>query len=342
MKRYLLTLVVAILAVAALSVQVAAAEPELNPDDTMRILFIGNSFTQLHNIPDQVKAIIEHGKPELKVETMRVIYGGSQAERHWNNYGTANLLNLANLNREDLQRQIDEMTKEAAELQAAIDTSKANGEKLPPRAERHVGHFKRAIRNHQQWMELLAAPPSFDYVVLQSYRDELAGLDSSYAEYARKFAEVIHQHGARMLIYSTAQRVQNGEPLTELPDPAPFLEKAKYLATLAHELDALVVPVALSIHKLREQRLDLTTRYTKDSHLNYIGAYLTLCGFYGALLDESPVGLDWREVNAWTKRIDPDGNPMHQILDEATATTLQQAAWDAVQHLNALREKDVN
>ncbi|MFN2352854.1 MAG: hypothetical protein ABR497_13015, partial [Kiritimatiellia bacterium] len=88
------------------------------------------------------------------------------------------------------------------------------------------------------------------------------------------------------------------------------MEKAEYLAQLGNELDALVVPVSLAIHKLREKRLDLTARYKSDAHLNQVCAYLTLCCFYAVILDQSPVGVDLREVNAGAgERNDPDGNP---------------------------------
>lgn len=316
------------------AISVAAAEETKN----VNMLFIGNSYTQQHNIPDQVRDLVEYGNPGWQVETMSVIYGGSQAEAHWSYYRTVNLLNLADLNLEDLEQQQEQMAAEV--LKITSDQTESENKQIARRLGHRLGHMQGAVKNNAAWMELLDAPPKFDYVVLQSSRDERGGLDSSYAEYSRKFAEVIHDHGARMIIYSTAQREQNGEPLTELPDPQPVMEKAEYLAQLANELDALVVPVSLAMHKLREQRLDLTTRYKTDSHLNPVCAYLTICCFYAAILDQSPVGLDWREVNAWAnQRKDPDGSPLHQVFDEATATAIQQAAWDAVQEIKALRKE---
>lgn len=341
-KRNVITLVMVQLVVAAaLSVSAAGAETKPKPEPkAIKILFIGNSFTQMHNIPDQVRDFLERGDPGLKVETTRVIYGGSQAERHWNNYGTANLLNLRDLKREDLEKQKETMTKETTALKKVLDQAQSENKRLDPKVKRHIGHFGRAVQNHEKWMKLLDNPPKFDYVVLQSYRDEIGGLKSRYAEYARKFAEVIHQRGAKMVLYATAQREQNAQPLTELPDPKPVMEKAEYLAKLANELDALVVPVSLAIQKLREKNLSLTTRYTNDGHLNHVCAYLTLCCFYATLLDKSPVGLDLREVDGWAKnRKDKEGNPMRQVFDEKTATTLQQAAWEAVQEMKALRKK---
>jgi hypothetical protein len=307
---------------------------------TLSILFIGNSYTRHHNIPDQVRDFLERGDPGLKVRTSQVIYGGSQAERHWNNYGTANLLNLSRFNRQQLVEQKLRLKLEVEGLGKVIDQAKAENREVERHISRYHGHFERAVEYHQDWLELLDDPPRFDIVVLQSYRDENGGLESSYAEYARKFAEVIREHGAKMVLYITAQRIQNGEPLAEIPDPKPVLEQALAMAKLGIELDALVVPVPLAIQKLREKRLDLTTRYHTDAHLNQVCAYLTLCCFYATLLDRSPEGLDIREVNAWAgDQKDPDGNLMHRTFDEKTAVALQQAAWEAVQEFKILSEK---
>lgn len=305
----------------------------------IKMLFIGNSFTQKHNIPDQVRDFAERGNPGLEMESMRVIYGGSQAERHWNNYGTTNLLNLSALKREDLEKKKKTMTEDAEALRQALDQAKIENKRFDPKTDRYCGHFNRAVENHDQWIELLDNPPTFDYVVLQSYRDERGGLTSPYAEYARKFAKVIHNRKAKMILYATAQREQNSQPLTKLPDSKPVMEKAEYLAKLGNELDALVIPVSLAIHKLREKRLDLKTRYSTDGHLNNVCAYLTLCCFYGVVFDKSPVGLDLLEINGWTKANDKEGKPMHQVFDEKTATALQQSAWEAVQEMKVLQKQ---
>jgi len=306
----------------------------------IKILFIGNSYTQQHNIPDQVRDFAERGQPGAKVETMRVIYGGSQAERHWNNYGTSNLLNLSRIKLQDLEEHQQRMSDEMEVLKKIIEqeTKEVKPQKQS-RAFAHYKHFQSAIEYHKEWAGLLNDPPKFDFVVLQSHRDDI-GLESSYANHARKFAEVIHDHGAKMILYVTAHLEQNGQPLAELPDPKPVMEQAEALARLGNELDATVVPVALAIHKLREKRLDLTTRYATDGHLNQVCAYLTLCCFYAALFDKNPEGFDLREVNAWAgDKKDADGNPMHRIFDEATATVIQQSAWEAVQEVRNLQEK---
>jgi hypothetical protein len=53
----------------------------------MRILFIGNSFTQRNDLPSLVAGLLEAGGGE-PIETERVIANGASLRRHWNG-GTA-------------------------------------------------------------------------------------------------------------------------------------------------------------------------------------------------------------------------------------------------------------
>ncbi len=116
--RILIKSVLAMMVIFVMSANSVIAAEKTKP---IKMLFIGNSFTQQHNIPDQVRDFAERGNPGLNMETMRVIYGGSQAERHWNNYGTTNLLNLSDLKREDLEKQKKTMTEDADALRQVLD-----------------------------------------------------------------------------------------------------------------------------------------------------------------------------------------------------------------------------
>ncbi|MFN2352559.1 MAG: hypothetical protein ABR497_11510 [Kiritimatiellia bacterium] len=185
--------------------------------------------------------------------------------------------------------------------------------------------------------------PKLDYVVLQSFRDEKEGLDSPYAVYARKFAKDIKEHGAKPILYLTEFYGLNSNPLAEPPDPKPVMEQARYQAALANEMDALVVPMPLAVLKLLQKRPDLTLRYSDNSHLNQICAYLTACCFYAAMFDKSPVGLSVREINnpAFVGKMarDPDGHPKNVVFPDDLATVLQETAWEAVSEMNALRRQ---
>ena len=46
------------------------------------IFFLGNSYTNRHDIPDLVKAILEEGDPTANVTVERVIYDGQNMFKH--------------------------------------------------------------------------------------------------------------------------------------------------------------------------------------------------------------------------------------------------------------------
>ena len=71
--------------------------------------------------------------------------------------------------------------------------------------------------------------------------------NESIAEKLLEYADLLEQQDAnpyRVGAYRRAARVvaTHPEPLTEPIDPEPFMEKTRYQAALANELDALVVP----------------------------------------------------------------------------------------------------
>jgi hypothetical protein len=216
-------------------------------------------------------------------------------------------------------------------------TGNREGEIQPP--------YRQRIVNYQKWLEWTretGGTPRLDYMVLQSHRDEKEGLESLYAQYARKFAKDAREHGVKPILYFTEFYGLNAKPLTEPPDPEPLMDKLRYQAALANELEALVVPIPLAVLKVLQRRPDLTMRYSENSHLNQICAYLVTCCFYSAMFDKSPVGLTMREINnpGFKNKKDPDGNPRNIIFPEELATVLQESAWEAVSEMNALRGKN--
>lgn len=326
MKRILFFLVVlSMLSLHSLS----AAERQ-----SIKLLFYGNSFTGMHNIPLLVKQVVESGQPEVEVDWMAALHGGSRLEYQWESKGNQLYLQLPE--------------RSAAEVEAALASfEKAYAEvRKEKRAERdpNAPPYRQRIANYGTWLGWMKASggtPQLDYVVLQAHRDERGELASPYAVYARKFADMAKKHGVQPILYLTEFHELNPQPLTEPVDPEPFMEKARYQAKLANELDALTVPVPLAVLKLLQKRPDLTLRYSDNAHLNQLCAYLTACCFYAAIVDESPVGLSVRGINnpGFKNGVDPDGNPKNVIFPEELATVLQETAWEAVQEMKVLREQ---
>ncbi|MDI1313117.1 hypothetical protein [Prosthecobacter sp.] len=295
---------------------------------TLNVLFIGNSFTARHNLSTVVKAMAEAGNPGLTFNRTDVIYGGRTLKDHWR-LGTQNIVKQSTLTEAEEKATIAALEKDVA------DNPK---DKYAPSAlARHRELLPKIETNRQPW----------DIIVLQSYRDDLDGDPTPYAEFAPKFAELAKAQGARVILYETTPATQNDKALTTPPDPAPILAKERAIAALANRIDAAVAPMALVAQRCQTQRPDLTLRFVNDAHLNQTMAYLTACTLYAALFNQSPIGLpidtvtDIRsqEKPAHYKTKDRDGNPITRKFNDKDRADLQRIAWEGWSEFQKLREK---
>ncbi len=316
--------VVAVLIVASLAPLARAAEtPSKETNKTLNVLFIGNSYTARHNLSQIVKTLAEEGNPGLKFDVTTVIYGGRTPKDHWR-LGSQNMVKLWRLTKDEEQATIDDLK---AQLNRDPDDKYA----------------RNAIERHNEMLELFGKPQKkWDIVVLQSYRDDMEGDKSAYAEFVPKFAELIHEQGARVVLYETTPTTHNAEPLKETPDRGPIVEKEKSIARLAKKVDATVVPMSIVAQLLHERRPDLTLRYVNDGHPNQVMAYLTACAFYAALFEKTPEGLKLDRVVENKTRDkqhpdqDPDGGPLTRVLSAKDRADLQRCAWDGVQEFRRI------
>lgn len=301
------------LAFASFSMAAAAAEKK-----TLNVLFIGNSFTARHNLSTVVKTMAEAGQPGLTFNRTDVIYGGRTLKDHWR-LGTQNI--------------VKQSTLTAAEEQATIATLEKTLAENP--GDKYAAS---ALERHRAFLpQLEASRTPWDVVVLQSYRDDVEGDPTPYAEYAPKFAELAKAQGARVILYETTPMTQNDKPLTAPPDAAPVLAKERAIAALARSLGAQVAPMAFVAHRCQVERPDLTLRFVNDAHLNQTMAYLTACTLYAALFQQSPVGLpldsitDIRSLEKPKpdKTKDRDGGPITRQFSDRDRADLQRIAWEA-------------
>ncbi|MCB1276154.1 hypothetical protein [Prosthecobacter sp.] len=293
---------------------------------TLNVLFIGNSFTARHNLSTVVKEMAEAGNPGLTFNRTDVIYGGRTLKDHWR-LGTQNIVKQSTLTEVEEKATIAALEKDVA--------ANPKDKYAPSALERHRALLPKIEANRQPW----------DIVVLQSYRDDIEGDPTLYAEYAPKFAELIKAQGARVILYETTPTTQNDKPLTAAPDAAPVLAKERAIAAVANKIEASVAPMALVAQRCQTERPDLTLRFVNDAHLNQTMAYLTACTLYAALFEKSPVGLpvnsitDTRsfegERNDKTK--DRDGNPITRQFSDKDRADLQRIAWEGWSEFQKLR-----
>ncbi|MCB1212029.1 MAG: hypothetical protein KDK97_22090, partial [Verrucomicrobiales bacterium] len=257
--------------IALLLVSTFAARAE-ETQKTLNVLFIGNSFTARHNLSTVVKSMAEAGNPGLTFNRTDIIYGGRTMKDHWR-LGTQTIVKQSTVTKAE-----EEAVIASLEKQVAADPK----DKYAPAAlARHRALLPKLEENRTPW----------DIVVLQSYRDDVEGDPTLYAQFAPKFAQLAKAQGARVILYETTPITQNDKPLTAAPDAAPILAKERKIAALANRIDAAVAPMALVAQRCQTQRPDLTLRFVNDAHLNQTMAYLSACTLYSALFDKSPVGL---------------------------------------------------
>lgn len=301
-----------------------AAEPK--GEKTLKVLFVGNSYTARHRLANVVKSLAESGNPQLVFEPTTVIYGGRTLADHWR-LGTANYLQLESLTAADEKQTI-------AKLEEMV------------RADPKDRYAKAALKRHRALLpDLESQRTRWDVVVLQSYRDDLGSGPWRYAEFAPKFAELAHAQGARVILYETTPTTQNAKPLSSPPDGKLERLKASKLARLADQVQADAAPMSLVGLRCQTQRPDLTLRFVNDAHLNQTMAYLTACTIYSALFDRSPEGLPLREVTDIRffqnedRTRDRDGKPITKKFSEEDTADLQRIAWEAYQEFQGLRGK---
>lgn len=321
--RYSLRSLVAFVLVLGALLRPLAAAPVDASARTLHVLFLGNSFTNRHTLARIVKDLAEAGNPNLKFEYMSVIYAGRTLADHWK-FASQNYIQVATLTAEEQARTI-------ASLAALANQEPRNG------------HIRSALTRHTALAgNLENQRRNWDVVVLQSYKDDVDGEQSSFCEYAPKFAALAKSAGARVVLYETTPGTQNERPLTSPPDPAPVIAKARVMAGLARRIGATVVPMSSVALRCQVTQPQFTLRYLNDAHPNQTMAYLTACTFQAALFGRSPEGLgldsitDIRTLDAANRDKDRDGQPLKRVFSARDRADLQRIAWEGYQEFQRL------
>lgn len=305
-----------------------ADEPVSGERQTLKVLFIGNSYTARHNLAEVVKAMAEERNPKMTMNVETVIYGGRTLRDHWR-LGTQNIVRLNTLTHEEQKATVDSL----------VELSK------DPK-DRYAGA---ALKRHRQLLsEMESRRTKWDVIVLQSYRDDLSEERWPYAEYAEKFARLAKQLGARVVLYETTPTTQNAKPLTSPPSPDAVLAKATRMARLSNQINANAAPMSLIAHRCQEQRPDLTLRFENDAHLNQTMAYLTACTLFAAMFEQTPQGLSIdsiTDIRFWQNKDrtkDRDEKPITRVFPDSDRADLQRIAWEGYQEFEKLRRENGN
>ncbi len=151
---------------------------------------------------------------------------------------------------------------------------------------------------------------AYDIVVLQPtlgtfYGGMTADTEGDFHDYARRFANIIRQSGAKLLLFMQWQFDDAEAMSTE--------EISRLCNAVAAERGAQVAPVGFAFQQAQNRQKDI--RLLIDSvHSNDTGSYLAACVLYATLFHSSPVGL----------------SPLSTGLSIEEAGFLQDVAWKTV------------
>jgi len=123
------------------------------------ILFLGNSYTNRHDIPDLVEAILEEGDHSTDVKVERVIYGGQNMFKHSTYYFSESVLEQSTITDAKIEARIAKMEgyleSDTAPNPEEWDTHwKAVGKEHVSFVGIHQ-HIRNAIKRHQALLHQL-------------------------------------------------------------------------------------------------------------------------------------------------------------------------------------------
>lgn len=314
----------------------------------INILFIGNSFTFRHDLPELVKTVFEEGQPDLTVNVDIVGYGGQDLFRHHDLYFSQSAVRLSSITIPEIEayrEQIQEFLEMDEPPEFYNEYWASTG--LKPQPWSKVKNPLKSALKRQEWMMKRIENNKrvkWDYIVLQSWRDVVEDPNLGYAEYVKKWADLAKKEGAEVILYITAPYAQNARPVDAPVEPERVAREIRAVRKLAEEVDAVaVVPVPLAIQNIQEGGTDLTFCYVNDFHPNQTSAFLTANTFYAALFKESPEGFSFDTVTENKSKgqgegKDPDGGEATVVFEEPTKSLLQKAAFESVVEFDSAEE----
>ena len=313
----------------------------------MNILFIGNSFTFRHDLNLLVEELVHEGKPDINIYTERVVSGGQSLFQHAEYYFSQTFIEQSTITNEEIQRRIEVM-KDLTQLTELPEEFIHFWEDIRQQAVQDfpVKNIEAAISRHEK---LLANNPrtKWDYVVVQTWKDEYPDMNDGFAKYAKQLGEIAREQGAKVIFYWTAPDFQNQEPVSEPVNQTMFEEYKNTMLQLAQEFQPhAVIPVPIAINTIQQGGTDLKFRYVNDGHPNQYTAYLTSNMFYNGLFKESTSGFTFNTVTETNPKgmepgQDPDGNPATVVFEDPEKTYLQQEAYNAFTSFENLFQEDL-
>jgi len=301
MRAYILRLFAAVLLIPS---SLCGADKEITP---LKVLFIGNSYTSVNDLPSLVVALSEAGD-EREIEAHRHLVGGCTLERHVKETGAIDKIrerkwDVVVLQEQSLRPVIgrDLMFEYAPILHAEIEKQGAQTVFYLTWARQHIPEM-------QEGSDPVESP-----------------------EYAKMMFEV--SGGAKAADFDSWSQQQQLGLRGGL--------NATY-CSLADKLGAKVAPVGIAWKKALMADPPFVLHRPDKSHPNPAGTYLAACVFYATLLDRSPVGLPGKIEMNGKVLVDLPDEQARRLQQIAWETVEDKKRGDAATYTNPVGETPIH
>ncbi len=256
-----LYLLVSLLVVIA-TTMACGGEPTRAP---LKVLFVGNSYTYVNDLPAMVAAMAEV-RGDRRIDVDRHLVGGCTFERHVKETGALDKIREQKWDVVVLQEQSLRPIVERAKMHEYASLLHAEAAKQGAATVFYLTWARKHIRDMQEG----SAPAGSVEYAQAMYKISRAAEHTDFDRWCR-------QHESDM---------QSG------------LNGAYF--DLAKQLGARVAPVGIAWKKALAADPPFVLHSPDKSHPNPTGTYLAACVFYATLLDENPIGLSG-EINKGDK-----------------------------------------
>ena len=128
----------------------------------------------------------------------------------------------------------------------------------------------------------------YDYIVLQEQSTRPIEEPDSMYYYATLLDDMIQDAGAKTVFFMTWAKENNPESIEQI---------ANSYEHITQELDSKLVPVGRAFEKAMQMAPQIELYNPDHSHPSPYGTYLTVCTFFAFFYDESPVGVEYCNVD---------------------------------------------
>ena len=291
------TLLLALLALVGGSV-VHADETKAS-GETVRILFVANSYSHWNHLPRLLEEFVKAGQ-KREAEVMPFTSAGAPLSWHLKDGRAMKWLTG------DTKGFVDGAEKRVTKLRDQIA-------KDPEKGEGYAGPLKIKLKDElrEKEVELARAKnPGWDFVFLLFFTDDYAADDKEIGQRVKTFVEAAREHKVTPIVWL----------------PWGGTEDLQRYAKLARDLKVPLVPTSFAEQMNKTGKLAATTSLKwGGGHPDARTTYLYACMFYAAMFDKSPEGLPVYKLRGYSaKEAELDLTPEE-------ASKLQRSAWEALQ-----------